>query len=558
MNNDETYIARPIALEEEIEEHNYEKNPPIGIDIGTSNCGIARWVNTRKIVGPQPYTLNTRQHPNNRNPHLMASWVFYDEVEDKIFVGYPAYKNRFRKPECVDFAIKRKIAENKPNIRLGKRLFSAVELTKEIVKGLLDDPIKMGLDCPAGLVATVPFYYHAHENYHTRLAVEAALEEVFANYPIENRPRLLDLLPEPVAAALNYAFEHNDSYVDRTILSFDMGGGTLDVTVFKLINSAAQMDFEVLATIGNPRFGGEDFDALLESLVLQKAGILLDRHPENSVRLWQLKIREAVVEAKERLSVERRAEVTVAGVAGQDIDLEITREDFESILHDNVSGRSFLVELDSLLSKALAKARVTPEMVNTILYIGGSSQIPCFGDVLKRKFPRATHHLNTADTLLGVVKGAAIYAAYLLDKQKGHHHNPFEKNIGQIKYISRTSHGLGLANYNGSMDVLIPANTVVPAKKTKLYHPIQHPSDDDKSTFVPAIAVYQGEAAVAAENTSIGTVKVPRIHLHGRSREEIEVKIDFMASDTEITVQIQVPQGNADKSDIQIQELLHL
>ncbi len=537
--------------------HNYKKHPPVGIDFGTSNSAIAYWVNTPQVLGAYVYSLNTLGNPSNSK--LLSSWVYLEEDSGKIQVGQSAFRNRIRYPERTASGIKRKIGDTESNITLGDQKFSSVELSKAIIKGLFVDPIRSEMVNPAGIVVTVPYYFKQHQNHQTKVAVETAIAEIFQNIQEDQRPKLLGLLPEPIAAAINYAMDYMNFPIDRTILTFDLGGGTLDITIFKLTINPEQINFEVLATTGDAKLGGKDFDQILEDYVLDVEGINFEGLSQKHIKIQKTKIRDAVIEAKEQLSLYPNFELIVPTLkSDQEINLNLKRKDFEELLNGkNKAGKNYGKEVINLIHKSLKLANLKADAIHTVLLVGGSSQIPFFQHILKNTLRDAVIE-NKKNLFLGVAKGAAIFAAYLLDKNEGHYHRPFDKEIGEIKFTTRTSHSLGIEDHKNRFDVLIPANTKVPAKETKRYKALPFPNMDSETIYVPEIKIFQREVKATQDTTLIGSLKLPAIYRHGRSPEKVPIDVTFEVSDTEVSVYVFVPEGNSDHSNMKIKLQIYL
>lgn len=539
---------------------NYEKYPPLGIDLGTTNSAIARWVNTRGITGSQVYQLNEVSSPNF--PRLLPSMVYHEEVdgEEYTIVGKIAVQKRIATPDLVAAAFKRYIGDPTKRYTLGSLAYSPVELSTEVVKTLLAQVRKQGLTKPAGLVVSVPYYFKQHQKSNTRLAVERALDIVFSELPEDERPHLLELIPEPVAAALSYAANHWHTVLNQTLLTVDLGGGTLDLMIMRLHVSGEKVDFEVLATGGAEHFGGEDFDALLEKHVIAREDITFNHEDLSKARIDHARLRQAIIEAKEYLSIAAEAELRVLLTNGEWIETRLKRSTFEELLYgNNPERRDFEQELQALLDRCLARARIADTAITTILPIGGSTQIPFFQNLLTTRFSRAklVNVDNPNQLLFSVVQGAALYAAYLLDRRGQH---PPHININrEIQLQMRTSHDLGIKKSNGKIDTLVSADTLIPhrglIRRVKQYIPV--PSRRFADQFhIPHLEVFQGEGGAF---TRIGCLHVaPTAYTHGRLLKDIKIEVEFQVSATRVDVRVTIPQGNADGDDICLQESIHL
>ncbi len=543
----------------EIPTYDYEKSPPIGIDLGTSNSAIAKWVNTLKVMGSQVYNLN------DQDGHIMPSIVYLQEMDGQkdFLVGKEAYRRKISEPENVAFAIKRRIGDPSGTIRLGNDFYSPIELSAEIIKALFKSVISTGLRNPAGIVVSVPYYFTQNQNHHTKLAVEKAIAELdkFAELPFEDRPKLLGLIPEPVAAALSYASDDMDIPIDQVILTFDLGGGTLDLTIFKLRITGTAIRFEVLATDGNPRFGGEDFDQILEDYVVEQENISYQGLRPKLEKRQKLMVREAVKEAKERISEKKQMNLLIPNLpCGISVDAMIKRAEFEELLVGrNSIRRNFCAEFQEIIDGLLKKAKLSASAISTIFSIGGSTRIPFFRQLLENRFPNAHFPKlrdDEQDTLyLSVAKGAAMYAAYLLDKNDENYYLPFDKGI---KFITRTSHNLGIRKYNDEFSILVPENKIVPITYDKTFVPTTYADQTKTLVHVPEIEIYQGRKEWATENTPIGTIRLPKIYADGRKLDDIKVHISFKVDVTTLDVSIHIPGSDENRQDIKLFKSIHL
>jgi len=535
--------------------YNYEKNPPIGIDLGTSNSSMAKWTNTSKSLGSLVYNFN------DQNSALMPSVVYLDADNDFI-VGNGAYKKIISEPENVVTAVKRKMDNASKNIILRQNSFSPIDITSEIIKAMFHSSISTGLRNPSGIAVSVPYHFTQNQNNNIRLAVNKAVSNIdkFANLPIEERPELTGLIPEPVAAALSYAIDSMDSSIDDNLLIFDLGGGTLDLTLINLNITGNSINFEVLSTDGDDSFGGEDFDSLLEDYIIKRENITTENLSDKMIKKQRSKIREEVKSAKENLSFQKEAYLIITGLpCGKNVDTKIKRSEFDSLLSQNNNKKNYYEKFEKIIHRTLDKTKLSENNVTKILPVGGSTNIPFFQKILQNTFPNANYlnlSTNLHDSLyLSVAKGAAIYSAYLLDKKYKTSFLPVQK---EINIIERTSHSLGIYTNYHKFSVIMKANTIVPATAKKIYEPINFVDNQKKLVRANELEVYQGNGELIEDNTLIGKIKLPEIYAHGRNLEDIKIIIEFKVDSTNVKVFVKIPKGNLDKSDIQINESIHL
>jgi len=532
---------------------NYEANPPIGIDLGTSNSVIARWVNTLRMTGSSVYKLN------DQNSFLMPSVVHYDRDEDdskgQFIVGKLAKTKQVMNPESVVTNVKRRISETSQCIQLGQESFSPSEISSEIIKALFKSPVSTGLVCPEGIVVSVPYYFTQLQNNNTRLAVETAIRDI----PQFSNTTFLGLIPEPVAATLSFAMDNLNETRQQNILTFDLGGGTLDVTILRLDISGSYIDFEVLAVDGDDQFGGVDFDQLIESFIIEQESISFDGLDQRTEKLYRNKIQEAAQEAKEQLSATKRFDVYIADL-NQPISLTIKRSMFEKMIcGTNAQNRNFSDDLIQILERVEQKAKITSKNIDLILPVGGSAKIPFFQNMLKSRYANATFkNINDDGTdpiFQSVAKGAAIYAAYLLNQKKGYTLLPRDADI---RIIQRTCHHLGIRTREHHFNVIMPENSIVPDSKDKFFYPVGYKDPDNKLAYTTVIDVYQGKSSDVYENTLIGKIHLPDIYTHGRPLNSIRIQITFDVDSTVLKVNIIIPESSKNKRDIYITEHIQL
>lgn len=550
---------KSLPVETPLSEYDYEKNPPIGIDLGTSNSAIARWANTFKFRKSLVYNLN------DQDGYLMPSALYLQEYEGKkeFIIGKQAYKRRLLEPENIVYSIKRTIGDSSQSIRLGNSLFSSVELSAEILKALFRSVSSVGLSLPAGIVVSVPYYFTQNQNHNTKKALEKAIGEFYnsSEFGSDKAPKILGLIPEPIAAALSYSLEHMDIPIDLVILAMDFGGGTLDATIFSLRITGASIEFEVLATEGDSQFGGDDFDHILEEYIVEQENISYSGLNKKEVKLQKQMIREAAKEAKEKLSYQKRFDLVLPNLpCSKSIDSTIKRNDFEGLLVGrNSMKRNFYGEFEEILNRIIVKARISHSSITTILSIGGSTKIPFFKQIIKNNFPHASHPVpgdsEHDELFLSVAKGAAIYAAYLLDKDHGATHLPFYK---EIKLTTRTSHNLGIKQFNNKFNVLVPENTIVPTSYDKLFVPVKYADKERELVEIPEIELYQGRNDMVIHNTLIGKIRLPEIYAHNRKLDDIKIHIKFEVDVTTLNVSIHIPNSDKNKRNIEIYESINL
>jgi molecular chaperone DnaK (HSP70) len=489
--------------------------------------------------------------------------VLVEEAGDGVHlvVGRHAWRQRLRHPERVAAGFKRRLG-TPGMVSAGGRAFSPVELSAEVVKALFRECVAQGLRRPAGVVAAVPYHFAQPQKHDTRRAVERAIAESFSALPPAERPPLLELVPEPVAGTLGWALEHADHPFDRVVLTVDLGGGTLDLVLLRIRCAGGGVDFEVLACDGHPGFGGDDFDEALEAHLVDAAGIRREVADPAGAALQRAQVRAAVVDAKRTLSYAERTAVAVPLADGSVAEAEVTRRDFEAVLTGrNPRRRNFGAELDALVTRCLARAGLGPARVELVYPIGGSWAIPFFRNLLGARFPRAAfaHDRDPERLFCSVAVGAAAYAAYLLDRggaPGAHRHLALH---GGIRLLTRTTHDLGVWLADGSLEVVVPANTPVapdgPVTVTREFRPVEFADPGCGTVNLREVEVCQGAPGPLL---SVGRIPLPPLFAHGRGLGAVRVRVTFRVTATELEVRVVVPRGGEDGGDVRRAESIHL
>jgi molecular chaperone DnaK len=473
-----------------------EKKPALGIDLGTTYSAIARWTDK----GPRVYQ-------NPRREYTWASVVYNDERQEKPLVGNLALSRALINPENAIIGVKRKMDDGKQKIRLGDKEFTPIEISAMILKDVYEyaERTTPGFD-PSGVVVTVPYYFTALQSSNTSEA--AALAGL----------NVLGTIPEPVAAALAYGIHEEDAISDEKIMVFDLGGGTFDLTIFRLISTDNNLTFEVLATGGDDRLGGLDFDKRLADVIIKKAGLNTSNlSPEEEIKL-NATLMLAAKEAKETLSFEEYYDIIRANILpGQHIELEITRSEFEECIKD------YMDKMDYIVDDVIEKASLSKADIDRVIKVGGSSRIPIIDVLLSNKIGSGKIYGNI-DPDLCVAQGASIYAAYLDERLE------WSKEI-EIK--TATAHALGIGLGDGRFSTLIPSNRRTPCEAKKIFT-----TNTDNCESLD-IDVYQGSSKFIKNNTKIGTIHVSG--LMKRPAGELDIEITFRINQQQ-TVSVTVIQ----------------
>jgi len=462
-----------------------EVSKVVGIDLGTSTSEIAY------LKDGKPFII-----PNLKGNKITPSIVYISD-DGEVKVGEDALSYTVLEPENTVIEVKR-LMGTQNSLKLGKKYLKPQEVSCYILKYL-----KLCAESYLGealeeAVITVPAYFTNEQ----RIATKEAGE--LAGFKVER------IINEPTAAALAYGLEHMKD--QKYVLVYDFGGGTLDVTVLEMFDGV----LDVKASCGNNKLGGKDFDETLINKLTSEFekinGINLEKDRKAMARL-----KEATEKVKIELSSKEHTLVDLPFLASKDgkpygIYRSIARSEFEDLIGDMV--RSTITQIDS----ALADAKLTPQEIDTILLIGGSTRIPLVKNTLKDKFTREPKHEINPDE--AVALGAAIQAGIMMGQFSEANDIiltdvcPYTLGIECVKEV------LGI-NMPGMLDVLIKRNTTIPASVNQIYR-----------TFVDnqqkaRINVYQGESVIAYENNLIGNFMIEDIPAANAGEEKIDVEFSY-------------------------------
>ena len=372
-----------------------------GIDLGTTYSCLAKFED-----GVATVIQNVSETSNS-----LPSAVYF-ESETSIVVGSEA-KNMLQTDalNVVQF-VKREIGKDvAPHTFFGKD-FNAIEISSFILKKIKAYAEDQG-EIIKDVVITCPAYFGYGERDATRKAGELAGFNV------------LDLINEPTAAAISYAFRSNNGeFPPETVVIYDLGGGTFDVTVLKItsedVNGVKVPHFEVIATDGDDQLGGKDWDTVMNQIitnkVLEEKGISVDELDEDDIAA----IASKVEATKKSLSAKESATVRVP-VQGETVKFEVTRAEFEE------ATAPLVMKTIDCMNRILAREEVAKEPIAKLLLVGGSSNMPMIPNKVKETYPNFNVQLEEPE--LAVAKGAACYAQLLLNGMPGAENNQEERKI---------------------------------------------------------------------------------------------------------------------------------
>lgn len=354
-------------------------NIPIGLDLGTTYSAVA----TLDAKGGV-YLL-----PNSEGTLLTPSVIFFESAEN-IIVGQVAKDARMDTPDAVVEFIKRSMGTER-KFRYGDQEFTATELSAIILKKLKQDAeTVLGGQQITKAVVTCPAYFGAEKRDATEKAAQMAGLEILA------------LINEPTAAAMAFGMNGNKT---GTVLVFDLGGGTFDVTVLKFENNS----IDVLIVDGNHELGGKDFDDSIMQILIEQFKDIHNYNIENDFEALG-ELRQRAEKAKHELTLRNTTSIRVAA-GGFKSSFELTREQFTQAIAPKIEG------IRLTLWNALDEISLEPKDINDVIMIGGSSRVPAVYEMVASFFnltPNTSIHPDEA-----VAKGAALFAAQLLTAQEG-------------------------------------------------------------------------------------------------------------------------------------------
>lgn len=454
----------------------------IGIDLGTTNSCVAVWRKNHFDIIPDSqgrrtlpsfvaYTNTTRYvgHDAKNQKELNPHNVFYDV---KRLIGRK-FNDPIVESERNFFSFKIDKDEN-DNIVLVPKLDNKNILTPEEISATILSKLKrnacdyLGVDVKKCII-TVPAYFNDGQRQATKDAAKIAGLDC------------VRLINEPTAAALAFGMMERTQNKTRHVIVYDFGGGTLDVSLVKIVDGI----FEVLASCGNSRLGGSDFDTRLMSYCLgkfaKKYSVNIETIEIPSISYQKLKL--DCERVKKNLSILNKDYVIVKNFYNDlDMIVPITRTEFEKICMD-----LFLICLKPI-DDVLKNCNMSPEQIDDILMVGGMTRMPKLKELIELRMGKKPNCSKNPDEV--VAAGAAVQGYILANKESA-----FSENIS---LLDSTSLSLGVEVHGGHMDVIIPRNTTLPASKTKRYT-----TNEDYVDSV-LIKIYEGERKAVKDNFFVG------------------------------------------------------